>query len=818
MYNSDISISDVDSSMLPDKISISIDNYNYFVNEPISFKISGVPFDELSSMQLEITANQDPNFLLVFLGELDKDMIYVASNPGIYYLRLTSNDYPRKIYAESEFSVEESQGECHNISIIDNIFIDFKDYLSYSLKIPNTITVIYTDEYGVLQKQNYFSPVLNNITYSPSTTGIYTIYFDNNYLDCYRVFDNNYFISIYGADSIGINSILNESLYFDSGVLYDNNLSEENLSFLENNEYKKLLDERLNSLNVKNKNVGVENVVESIIVENVMKKISNFEGVSESNFDLTVDNTNDSYIEFDVILSDNYSYDVSKLTSYMQNFDTGTNISTGDISTRNISNGLYIRGLIDIDQLNTVKFIKNKNILHKNDNSNYNIDFLANRNNVLDIESEDNSEYYETFATDILYVNDINITNATVRLVKSGPVNVIVRCDEYDLDTNLCSDWEFTDISFSDYGAYIEFNVEHFSAYAALILITRADILDENRTILTNVYSNVSSLDEEGVTVFPNQYIRVTFEKPLNSYNDITLYARSFSSDARILVYEKNSEIILAEFTNINDWGYYKIFLTNLIFSQDTFDLKIVGADVDIDYIVDPTPRGILNITVLDTYTSSVNPYSVDGTTCMIRNIFTDLVYVTSVTDDTVTALNISDATNIQTSHYYNDNAPLGSVDGARGIKIDNVNGLAYVCSGVDDAVTILNISNSSIMVALGSTSNYSSNPYSMDGCYDLEYFDIGPTRFLAVAGTTDDTLTLFNVTDPSATPVPVSYRNTIANPCTTDDIRSLKYINVPGILIGSSYTDDTLSIWNITSNGSIDCVGQYSDSAGAGS
>ena len=76
--------------------------------------------------------------------------------------------------------------------------------------------------------------------------------------------------------------------------------------------------------------------------------------------------------------------------------------------------------------------------------------------------------------------------------------------------------------------------------------------------------------------------------------------ATTYSSVDVYPVYEGiRSEQKIATFENITNAKIYKILLTNLPKSTNTFDLKVSGS-IDIDYIVDPTP-----ITVTDTFLNS---------------------------------------------------------------------------------------------------------------------------------------------------------------------------------------------------------------------
>ena len=93
--------------------------------------------------------------------------------------------------------------------------------------------------------------------------------------------------------------------------------------------------------------------------------------------------------------------------------------------------------------------------------------------------------------------------------------------------------------------------------------------------------------------------------------NDIVLVKRENGSAvwsgnsnpnyAQIGVYSKDDDNEIARFGNISEEGYYKIYLTNLSelanYSQDTFDLRVLGGSLEFDHIIDPTmvPYTILN-------------------------------------------------------------------------------------------------------------------------------------------------------------------------------------------------------------------------------
>ena len=129
-----------------------------------------------------------------------------------------------------------------------------------------------------------------------------------------------------------------------------------------------------------------------------------------------------------------------------------------------------------------------------------------------------------------------------------------------------------------------EFSIE------GIIYISNAQHLDSDRNFVRDVYPQVQARDGNWTGNIPvGNYIRVTFGKNLTNTNDITIFARSNYSDASIEVYKKDSNQLVAHFGTISQDGKYKILLTNLNGTQDTFDLKIVGNPIDFDYIVDPS-------------------------------------------------------------------------------------------------------------------------------------------------------------------------------------------------------------------------------------
>ncbi len=137
---------------------------------------------------------------------------------------------------------------------------------------------------------------------------------------------------------------------------------------------------------------------------------------------------------------------------------------------------------------------------------------------------------------------------------------------------------------------YIEFIAPQLSNQTfEIIIITKAEHLSSNREFISDIYEQVKSLDNIWSETIPeNDYVRVTFEVPLDNTRDITLYPRITSGNPRIEVYEIDGTEKIAEFSSLNSNEYNKVFLTNLVGEQDTFDLRVTGGSIELEHIIDP--------------------------------------------------------------------------------------------------------------------------------------------------------------------------------------------------------------------------------------
>ncbi|MBP7708471.1 hypothetical protein KA107_02205, partial [Candidatus Pacearchaeota archaeon] len=153
--------------------------------------------------------------------------------------------------------------------------------------------------------------------------------------------------------------------------------------------------------------------------------------------------------------------------------------------------------------------------------------------------------------------------------------------DAYDMDGN----------GFLD---YIEWITPHLSTQTfEIILISDASHLDSNKNFIENIYDSVSAIDDNSVVIPENDYVRVYFEKNLTSSKDITIYANAVSGTGSIEVYKKDSSELITTIADISSYAKYRELLTEMNGQSDSFDLKIIGADLEIDYITDPEVSGV---------------------------------------------------------------------------------------------------------------------------------------------------------------------------------------------------------------------------------
>ncbi|MFH1439319.1 MAG: LamG domain-containing protein [Candidatus Woesearchaeota archaeon] len=120
------------------------------------------------------------------------------------------------------------------------------------------------------------------------------------------------------------------------------------------------------------------------------------------------------------------------------------------------------------------------------DNHNQSMEFKA----VIDTLDIDDLEY-GLIKTAIFAADSVDMDNAAITLPKTGFVDSILKCDNFDIDHFKCSDsngWYDADISFSDNGDTITFAVDSFAGYAG----SGADVSNNSSlAVWNNADSNV---------------------------------------------------------------------------------------------------------------------------------------------------------------------------------------------------------------------------------------------------------------------------------------------------------------------------------------
>ncbi|MEK6945429.1 MAG: hypothetical protein AABW63_01415 [Nanoarchaeota archaeon] len=189
-------------------------------------------------------------------------------------------------------------------------------------------------------------------------------------------------------------------------------------------------------------------------------------------------------------------------------------------------------------------------------------------------------------AGSVAYQNVLVFTNIPENLNAKGPENVKI----YWVEQNeFIQPEKVEDKDSNGIYDYVEFIAPYSNSTFEIIVITKAEHLDGNRVFISDIYNQVKELDNNwSEEIQSTEYVRVTFEKNLTNQNDITLYPRIIKGNPKIEVYEENSDIKIAEFTDIIPEEYNTVYLTELQGEQDTFDLRILGGSLEFNHIIDP--------------------------------------------------------------------------------------------------------------------------------------------------------------------------------------------------------------------------------------
>jgi hypothetical protein len=178
----------------------------------------------------------------------------------------------------------------------------------------------------------------------------------------------------------------------------------------------------------------------------------------------------------------------------------------------------------------------------------------------------------------------LNFTKATVSVEATG--NSLYKCAGWNFDEQKCyGNWIILDENLIP-GEVYEFEISAKDpAFVEIISAQKADHLDSSKFFVKDVFDEIEKLDNDTVTIPAGDYIRVFFERPLRTGNDITIYADGLGA---VEIYEKDSDVLIGTIINPLNYAQKKFILKNLNGTQDIFDLRVVGGNITFDYIVDP--------------------------------------------------------------------------------------------------------------------------------------------------------------------------------------------------------------------------------------
>lgn len=207
----------------------------------------------------------------------------------------------------------------------------------------------------------------------------------------------------------------------------------------------------------------------------------------------------------------------------------------------------------------------------------YSVEEESGRNKKVTIVGPDEIHYENILAFSELPQEISNPNSIKLYHIVDG-VRKSVNFDAYDRNENGLVD-------------YIEWVVPHLSNQTyEIIVVTKAEHLDSNRGFISDIYNNVKELDDVwSENISDGEYVRVTFERNLTSSRDITVYPRIVEGNPKIEVYEIGETNLITEFENLTEDEYNKVYLDDLVGTQDTFDLRVVGGSVEFDHILDPS-------------------------------------------------------------------------------------------------------------------------------------------------------------------------------------------------------------------------------------
>ena len=216
----------------------------------------------------------------------------------------------------------------------------------------------------------------------------------------------------------------------------------------------------------------------------------------------------------------------------------------------------------------------------------------------------------------------------------------------------------------------------------------------------------------------------------------------------------------------------------------------------------------------LATYFDNSGDYSVRSVESIAVSPDGNYLFTSSQADDRVSIMNITNKSIIVPLSTYYDAVGEYSVDGIRSLAISSDGNYLATSSQIDDYVSIMNITDKTQIVPL-STYYDAVGEYSVEDIYSLAISSDG--NYLFTSSATDSYVSIMNITDKTQI-VPLATYYDIEGDYSVDYINSIAVSPDGNYLATSSYLDDRVSIMNITDKTQIvplstyyDAVGEYS-------
>jgi hypothetical protein len=251
--------------------------------------------------------------------------------------------------------------------------------------------------------------------------------------------------------------------------------------------------------------------------------------------------------------------------------------------------------------------------------------------------------------------------------------------------------------------------------------------------------------------------------------------------------------------------------LNNIVLCLFMFVLLII-------FVIPGVIAAPLNMSLLTTYQDNAPPGGIEGARGMQIDTTRRIAYISATTDDALTAINFSDPLSLSVYGSVTDATPTGSLDGIWFGTLDNDTNIFYAPSSVDSTTAWYNVS-AGTFVFLNDTLIDTAGAGSQQTERDVVIVNTATHKWLITGGRSDDVVSSFDVTNPTVRPAVNNSYTDSAGACSLDSMSDLYAIPGTSYVLVAATLDDYVTLLNVSDTGAISCVGSgYTDGAGDGS